>query len=643
MAFSARFDQHNLADLSMIDEVEEDLDALLDDLLSDESPSTQEPKVDDEIEKKMAELQSLMNNRSCSSGGNIQTTKLRAANAFLKNMQSQIVVDKENQESENIMLKSTLRQRYSEVKTAQKKHAIRSVARAVCDAESVDLAFVVDCTSSMSSYLDAVRNQIQEVVRRLKASNGNLSLRLAFVAYRGVQNDSKIIDTFQFSDSVQEFEGFVGSIKCWGGDGLLANMAGGIQRANALDWQQPSRTVCIIADMPCHGNLFHASNLYERWTIQDWWGVYPEGTPGIDILHELQKLSKNVGKGTMTLVFGRIQNTTDIMIGRFRQCGLTVNQADVSDTDKVTSLLTSGIRSSIFKTMTLSQDKMRSISLKSMSTGSMSLDETYSSTRVRPRQYSVVESQEHDWKSRPLEKVIVFSTKPINSIDDLKKPVAFGKVQWTGSSYMAMKRLEHPFAEGNSRVAFLAQVSKNAKSLSLPQSQVVAKAFKYVGGSLNQRMRYIREMEASTVAEFLAKLYNESQYRPAHCATIKYLRARVLEHTDAACDDSDKCTRYVIESPLVEGQFTKFSNNAGIWSEVDETLLRFSVFTYEITRGYIMVTDLQGVRHKNAFELTDPVVLCSNIMRFGEANLGPDFMAKCLDSTKALMAENGWS
>lgn len=45
------------------------------------------------------------------------------------------------------MLRSTLRHRLVKVKTAQRKREIRS-AQAVCDAEIVDLAFVVDCTGS---------------------------------------------------------------------------------------------------------------------------------------------------------------------------------------------------------------------------------------------------------------------------------------------------------------------------------------------------------------------------------------------------------------------------------------------------------------------------------------------------------------
>ena len=55
-----------------------------------------------------------------------------------------------------------------------------------------------------------------------------------------------------------------------------------------------------------------------------------------------------------------------------------------------------------------------------------------------------------------------------------------------------------------------------------------------------------------------------------------------------------------------------------------------------------MVTDLQGVKHGNTFTLTDPVILCRDFLRFGDSNLGPLFMQKCLEATRALMHENGW-
>jgi hypothetical protein len=55
-----------------------------------------------------------------------------------------------------------------------------------------------------------------------------------------------------------------------------------------------------------------------------------------------------------------------------------------------------------------------------------------------------------------------------------------------------------------------------------------------------------------------------------------------------------------------------------------------------------MVTDLQGVLKDNEFYLTDPVILCKDVMRFGHTNLGEKFMMKCIDSTRAYMKEKNW-
>jgi hypothetical protein len=87
---------------------------------------------------------------------------------------------------------------------------------------------------------------------------------------------------------------------------------------------------------------------------------------------------------------------------------------------------------------------------------------------------------------------------------------------------------------------------------------------------------------------------------------------------------------------LPQGKFVKFNNNAGQWDEdcLDELLLRFSNFTCQSADGCLMVTDLQGaIKKDNKFFLTDPAVLCKDILGFGNTNLGEKFMKKCIDSS----------
>ena len=119
----------------------------------------------------------------------------------------------------------------------------------------------------------------------------------------------------------------------------------------------------------------------------------------------------------------------------------------------------------------------------------------------------------------------------------------------------------------------------------------------------------------------------------------------VVEKVDEKKESSGSC-RFCTENLLPTGgsEFTKYSNNTGYWDadSLNETLLRFTKYTHNATHGYIIVTDLQGVCKGNTYHLTNPVILCKDILRFGNTNLGETFIKKCIDSTKAHLNENGW-
>jgi hypothetical protein len=119
----------------------------------------------------------------------------------------------------------------------------------------------------------------------------------------------------------------------------------------------------------------------------------------------------------------------------------------------------------------------------------------------------------------------------------------------------------------------------------------------------------------------------------------------VVEDLDEAKEDAGM-RRFCAETPLPTeaSSFIQYSNNTGYWNDehLDETLLRFTEFTYQATNGYLMVTDLQGVRKGSDFYLTDPVVLCEDVLRFGRTNLGGAFMHKCINASWAIMKEKGW-
>lgn len=579
----------------------------------------------------------------------IRENELKEANAELK------------------LLESTTQKTTYEIKRAIKEKEIESVHRAVCAAESVDLAFVLDATASMRTLISSVRKNIRLIVAQVRRTNPNLNLRLAVVVYRDIEY-SRPFEVLDFVKSVEEFETFVAGIQVvreesrWGPRDTPEDIAGGIQRANKLTWQHPTRVVFLIADSPCHGIEFHACGDDN----------YPFGTPGINIKKQMRCLINKTGKnGTMTVFFGRMTSRTDQMIDRFQKCGLSLNVVGIKDPKKVVNAVTNGVRSSIFKTITATGSNGASafsfgpvdFDVESLLKNSASGKLRIADPNVRLKRYCVISRLPTlaEWQSQPAIFVKVFNNEPIASIKDLQKPLSVGLLRYirrtvfsifknkkteeeplAKESTMVLLRAAAPFAEGSMRIAFHGQLARKEEDLDLEKSNVVMKSFKHIGKGLNGLKQYLRQMELSNIAHFLAKEYNKS--RPLICGAVYILKSCVVEEEEEVNEERGT-RRFCAEEPLPgdHASFTRYSNNTGYWNvdEMHETLLRFTEFTYHVTNEYLLVTDLQGIQKGGDFYLTDPAILCTDTLRFGHTNLGEQFMKKCLASTKHHLTEIG--
>uniref|UniRef100_A0AAY4EKZ3 non-specific serine/threonine protein kinase n=1 Tax=Denticeps clupeoides TaxID=299321 RepID=A0AAY4EKZ3_9TELE len=130
----------------------------------------------------------------------------------------------------------------------------------------------------------------------------------------------------------------------------------------------------------------------------------------------------------------------------------------------------------------------------------------------------------------------------------------------------------------------------------------------------------LREIQQQRAAQKLTFAFN--QIRPK---SIPY-SPRFLEVFLLYCHSAGQW--FAIEE-CITGEFRKFNNNNGDeivpTNLLEETMLAFSHWTYEYTRGELLVLDLQGVGEI----LTDPSVIKSGEkgsydMIFGPANLGDD-------------------
>lgn len=460
-------------------------------------------------EKEMLELGELLGKLKTGTATRNEKDRLKSMNGKLSKLRKEVETSKHREsELELKMLRSATKHKTMELKKSIKEKEIRSVIRSVCAAESVDLAFIVDATGSMSSHIRAVKNSIKDIVQQIQKTNGNLNLRLSFVGYRDFCDGPKQFEVLDFVSSVGSFGAFVDKIVASGGGDAPEDMAGGIREANLLNWRNPTRVAFLIADAPCHGHEYHS---YED--------SYPEGSPGIDIKNELKELASkhDAQDGSMTVHFGRIGDGTDSMIRRFEDAGISLEVVSLSDVSKLTACVTTGVRKSIFKTMTVSGGTSKAFSFAPVDdVGSLLRGGTRrssASTSVSLKDYCILPRRPNadEWKRQAAVPVKVFKNKRIKKLEDLQAPIGIGILRFprartdkTMESTMSMRCASDPFAEGEIRIAFHGQLSRTVEDLDLEKNEMVMKAFKHVGRGLNDRQQYLKQMEVSNIAHFLA-------------------------------------------------------------------------------------------------------------------------------------------
>uniref|UniRef100_H3BG73 non-specific serine/threonine protein kinase n=1 Tax=Latimeria chalumnae TaxID=7897 RepID=H3BG73_LATCH len=130
----------------------------------------------------------------------------------------------------------------------------------------------------------------------------------------------------------------------------------------------------------------------------------------------------------------------------------------------------------------------------------------------------------------------------------------------------------------------------------------------------------LREIQQQRAAQKLTFAFNQMKLK-----SIPY-SPRFLEVFLLYCHSAGQW--FAVEECMT-GEFRKFNNNKGDeiipTNMLEETMLAFSHWTYEYTRGELLVLDMQGVGEN----LTDPSVVKAGEKRcydmvFGPANLGDD-------------------
>eukprot|EP00825_Cyclidium_porcatum_P036758 TRINITY_DN3946_c0_g1_i1.p1 TRINITY_DN3946_c0_g1~~TRINITY_DN3946_c0_g1_i1.p1 ORF type:complete len:575 (-),score=85.89 TRINITY_DN3946_c0_g1_i1:473-2197(-) len=177
---------------------------------------------------------------------------------------------------------------------------------------------------------------------------------------------------------------------------------------------------------------------------------------------------------------------------------------------------------------------------------------------------------------------------------------------------------KYPFSQGAMRYAFYAHDKKI-------DQKIVAKLPKQIGEGYS-----IDEMKKDIQAIFICQhIVNEFNEKIVHIVPdtrllLNFVHSFIYE----LIDERVNRFKYFYGENFIEGQYQKYNNNAGWFnSTVTESSLisqAFSHFSWQLTQGYLMIVDLQGVSGL----LTDPQIHCLNYTKFGKGNNGYEGIMK---------------
>ncbi|MEM9919331.1 MAG: carboxypeptidase regulatory-like domain-containing protein [Bacteroidota bacterium] len=120
--------------------------------------------------------------------------------------------------------------------------------------EVVDVAFVVDATSSMLDEIRYLKTELKDVIQKVKDSIPDLSLRLSSVFYRD-HSDAYLTRHSDFSSDVQKTIRFIKQNNAQGGGDIPEAVDAALNVAvNKLSWsnQARSRMLFLVLDAPPH-------------------------------------------------------------------------------------------------------------------------------------------------------------------------------------------------------------------------------------------------------------------------------------------------------------------------------------------------------------------------------------------------------
>mmetsp|Transcript_23244 Transcript_23244/g.42313 ORF Transcript_23244/g.42313 Transcript_23244/m.42313 type:complete len:860 (-) Transcript_23244:1-2580(-) len=472
-----------------------------------------------------------------------------------------------------------------------KQQSVDKLINGIKQYNAADLLFMVDCTGSMGPYIEGVKNQIKSIVKRLRAQYPQLNLRIGFLGYRDLHDPNTQFEIFDPDSDVNDFIDFLRRVQPIYNRDKAEDLAGALKKAAAWPWQHSVRVLFHLADDPCHGLKYHNDKFAGNRTYD----LYPDGTPNINMAEELAKLME---EHAVDYYFGRITDRTDKMILELnKELGSSyIKMVPADEPWKIEGAVVQSVRTSI--------DVSRLGQTASKAARVTVLD---------------ADAEWHILESSTPQSCSVYQLEPQDSIHAIRQK-ELSKWQWIPGGECVV--LDVPFAYGESRTCHWG-VYRGEPGAQWQHMVFKKTKEKALGGNGAMMQRCASEVEKSVVADFFARKFNDSECPEK---PLEFLVPQMVHITDT--------NAYYNVEPVLPNyrSITKFNDNKGIWTfeKYKKELGDFCRWMHDYSKGEFLIADLQGVEDDRKFVMTDPVVLCSDITRFGNTNTGPAMIDETL-------------
>ena len=150
---------------------------------------------------------------------------------------------------------------------------------------ALDLGFLVDATGSMGDEMSFLQRELEDIVRRVRATEPDLDIRMSVVFYRD-RGDAFITKSLPFTRHAEEAVSFISGTTADGGGDYPEDMNAGLEAMMRQRWSRDAvpQMLFLLADAPPHRYAGQDYTYHEA--IQDaaasGIAIYPIAASGVD-------------------------------------------------------------------------------------------------------------------------------------------------------------------------------------------------------------------------------------------------------------------------------------------------------------------------------------------------------------------------